>query len=90
MKFASIVAVLAAPLAICATRVTYDTVYDQAADSLNNVACSNGPNGLITKGYKTFGDIPTFPYIGGSSVASWNSPNCGLSLSCVEVHLRRP
>ncbi|KAF9781691.1 SnodProt1 [Thelephora terrestris] len=77
MKFFSVIAILVAPLIISATSVTYDTVYDQATDSLDNVACSNGPNGLLTKGYKVFGDIPTFPNISGSSVAYWNSPNCG-------------
>lgn len=43
------------------------------------VSCSDGSNGLITKyGWKTQGDIPRFPYIGGVNIiAGWNSPNCG-------------
>ena len=63
--------------------VTFDGTYDNAAYSLNGVACSNGANGLITKGFSTLGDLPTFPHIGGShAVAAWNSPNCG---SCWEL-----
>ena len=46
---------------------------------MNNVACSDGANGLETKyGYTTFGQIPHFPNIGGSStIPSWNSAQCG-------------
>lgn len=63
--------------ALCVS-VTYDTVYDNASGSLTTVACSNGPNGLITRGYSTFGDLPNFPFIGGAAdVAGWNSPACG-------------
>lgn len=42
-------------------------------------ACPDGKNGLITKyDWKTQGNIPKFPYIGGSqAVGSWNSPSCG-------------
>ena len=76
MKFTSIVALLAAPLAIAATHVSWAS-YDNPSQSLDTVACSNGPNGLETKGYKTLGDIPNFPNVTGAYVASWNSPNCG-------------
>ena len=31
-------------------QVTWDSTYDQASDSLDIVACSNGPNGLESKG----------------------------------------
>ncbi|KAI0068043.1 Cerato-platanin [Artomyces pyxidatus] len=56
---------------------TYDNTYDNKDGSMNNVACSNGQNGLAAR-FPTFGDLPTFPYIGGAfAVASWNSPNCG-------------
>ncbi|KAI0049293.1 hypothetical protein FA95DRAFT_1516282, partial [Auriscalpium vulgare] len=56
---------------------TYDTTFDNKAGSMNNVACSNGPNGLAAR-FPTFGDLPSFPNIGGAfAVASWNSPNCG-------------
>ncbi|KAF8162815.1 Cerato-platanin-domain-containing protein [Crassisporium funariophilum] len=74
---------LLAPFALFVTSarglsVSYDTAYDNASQSLNTVACSNGPNGLITRGYTTFGSLPKFPYIGGvPSIAGWNSPSCG-------------
>ena len=78
MKFAPIITLLAAPLAVSATRISWDSAYNNATQSLTVVACSDGSNGMIGKGYNIFGDLPTFPNIGGSSaVASWNSPNCG-------------
>lgn len=58
--------------------VTFDTTYDSGDLSLNNVACSNGDNGLVTKGFTTLNSLPSFPYIGGAHVVSgWNSPQCG-------------
>jgi hypothetical protein len=58
--------------------VTYDTVYDESEISLNVVACSDGKNGLITKGYSTFGSLPAFPKIGGAAaVEGYNSISCG-------------
>ncbi|KAG6849382.1 hypothetical protein H0H93_008937 [Arthromyces matolae] len=81
MKFTSILATLIVLPAIALgtqTTTTYDPTYDNASGSLNSVACSNGKNGLVTAGYKTFGSLPAFPYIGGASaVAGWNSTNCG-------------
>jgi hypothetical protein len=88
MKSVSIIALLAAPFAISATRVSYDSVYDQGTQSLSTVECSDGSNGLLTKGYSLFKDLPTFPNIGGSSVvAYWNSPNCGSSHLHLEVDI---
>ncbi|PCH42512.1 Cerato-platanin [Wolfiporia cocos MD-104 SS10] len=59
-------------------KVTYDVTYQNPSTYLSNVACSNGPNGLETKGYTNFSSLPNFPYIGGAfAVAGWNSPNCG-------------
>jgi hypothetical protein len=57
-------------------KATYDQTFDNPSGSLNNVACSNGQNGLASK-YPTFGDLPNFPYIGGAFDIVWNSPNCG-------------
>ncbi|KAN0141228.1 Cerato-platanin domain containing protein [Lactarius tabidus] len=58
--------------------VRENVYYDNPSESLNNVACSNGPNGLVTKGYKTFDSLPTFPYIGAVyAVHNWGSPECG-------------
>lgn len=57
MKFFALTSVLlaaaaaafAAPSASTAS-VSYDQTYDNAAGSLDTVACSDGPNGLETKG----------------------------------------
>jgi hypothetical protein len=58
--------------------VRYNTFYDNPTTSLNNVACSNGDNGLITKGFSTFSSLPSFPFVGGAfNVKNWNSPECG-------------
>ncbi|KAF9453645.1 Cerato-platanin [Macrolepiota fuliginosa MF-IS2] len=84
MKITSIfVALTLAASSVVADSVTYSQVYDQKTGPLSSVACSNGPNGLLTRGYKTFGDLPGFPYIGGAAaVTGWNSPECG---SCWEL-----
>ena len=79
MQFTSLILTLAA---ICtsatAVTVSYDNTYDQSSGSLTTVACSDGPSGLITKGYDTFGSLPHFPNIGGAAaVAGWNSAQCG-------------
>lgn len=58
--------------------LSYDQTYDNPSTSLSATSCSDGPNGLLTAGYKTFGSLPKFPYIGGAAaVTGWNSPNCG-------------
>ncbi|KIJ63341.1 hypothetical protein HYDPIDRAFT_176046 [Hydnomerulius pinastri MD-312] len=86
MKFTSVAATLLA-LAIPAFAQTetlsYDTTYDDASLSLASVACSDGVNGLMTKGYTTLGSLPTFPNVGGVyAVTGWNSAACG---TCWEV-----
>ncbi|KAG9228641.1 Cerato-platanin [Amylocarpus encephaloides] len=73
--FATIASFLAAASAIT---VSYDTGYDIASRSLSLVACSDGSNGLLTKGFSTQGSLPKFPHIGGAStIAGWNSASCG-------------
>ena len=58
--------------------VSYDQAYDNGAASLTTVSCSDGTNGLLTKGYTTFSSLPSFPNIGGTSaVPGWNSDQCG-------------
>ncbi|KAG6888914.1 hypothetical protein C0992_007101 [Termitomyces sp. T32_za158] len=58
--------------------LSHDKAYDVASASLDTVACSDGTYGLETRGYKTLGSIPTFPFIGGAStIKGWNSPKCG-------------
>ncbi|KAF8552324.1 allergenic cerato-platanin Asp F13 [Imleria badia] len=61
------------------TTLSYDDNYGNADLSLNNVACSDGPNGLETKyNITTLGQVPGFPNVGGvETVSGWNSPNCG-------------
>ncbi|KAH8985917.1 Cerato-platanin-domain-containing protein [Lactarius hatsudake] len=79
MKLTSTIVSLAALFTVAfADTVRYNTFYDNASTSLNNVACSNGENGLITKGFTTLGSLPTFPNVGGVyAVKGWNSPECG-------------
>ena len=78
MKYVLSILVLAATCLAQTVQVTYDVAYDKGSTSLTTVACSDGTNGLITKGYTTFGSLPKFPYIGGSiAIAGYNSPACG-------------
>jgi hypothetical protein len=57
-------------------RATYDPTFDNSTGSMDGVACSNGPNGLETT-FPTFGDVPSFPFVGGAFDIVWGSPNCG-------------
>ena len=59
MKFSAYAYLLAAATAVLAApssdtsgsaTVSYDQTYDNPNGDLNTVACSNGPNGLLTKG----------------------------------------
>ncbi|EGN96310.1 hypothetical protein SERLA73DRAFT_170704 [Serpula lacrymans var. lacrymans S7.3] len=80
MKFTSAIALLAAfasPALATLVNVTYDQTYDNPSTSLASTACSNGVNGLETKGYTTLGSLPSFPYIGGIPGLTWNSTLCG-------------
>ena len=80
---ALITAALSAPAASASPtsktlKVTFDQTYDNASKSLLGVACSNGENGLLTKGFTTLGSLPAFPYVGGAQfVEGWNSAMCG-------------
>ncbi|KAF8577423.1 hypothetical protein K439DRAFT_1639749 [Ramaria rubella] len=56
--------------------VTFDNTYDNRAGSLNTVSCSNGPNGLANR-FPTFGDLPSFPNIGGKQGVVFGSSDCG-------------
>jgi hypothetical protein len=57
-------------------RITYDYRFDNPYGLLDSAACANGPHGLAAR-YPRFGDLPTFPYIGGAFGTPWNSPDCG-------------
>ena len=57
---------------------TFDTMYDNRCGSLNSLAYSNvfRENGLAAR-FPTFGNIPTFLFIGGAPDVAFNSPKCG-------------
>lgn len=79
MQFNSILStlVLAGAAFAQTQRASFDNTYDNAAGSMDTVACSTGPNGLAGR-FPTFGSLPTFPNIGGSSVISgFGSAECG-------------
>ncbi|KAG6886462.1 hypothetical protein C0992_003845, partial [Termitomyces sp. T32_za158] len=77
--FTSILAsIVLLPAFTLGVTVSYDQTYDNAGVSLTTVACSDGPNGLITRGFSTFGSLPHFAHIGGAAaVEGWDSVNCG-------------
>ena len=87
MKFASLAAA-ALPLAPAFAQttpltLTYDPRFDDASLPMTDVACSDGPNGFITKGLDTLGSLTPFPNVGGVyTVTGWDSPECG---TCYEV-----
>ncbi|RPA92651.1 Cerato-platanin [Choiromyces venosus 120613-1] len=74
----SLMTMAASAFAQVATTAAYDTTYDTSSLSTLSLACSDGPNGLYTKGYQTLGALPGFPHVGAiETIAGWNSPNCG-------------
>lgn len=76
MYFSKVLSIISLAAAASAVSVSYDTGYDDANRSLTSVACSDGSNGLIPKGYPTQGSLPDFPFIGGAAVvAGWNDPD---------------
>lgn len=76
--FLSISVFVLSSLAQTTETLSYDPTYDNSALSLSSVACSDGVNGLETKGYTTLGTLPTFPNVGGVyTVTGWNSSACG-------------
>ncbi|KAI0818672.1 Cerato-platanin [Irpex lacteus] len=62
----AILAVLSLAAVGQSVSVSWDSTYDDAGASLATVACSDGANGLLTKGFTTFGSLPHFPSIGGA------------------------
>ncbi|KAJ7127054.1 Cerato-platanin [Mycena epipterygia] len=81
MKFSGLTSLLfvaLGPLAALADTVAFDQTYDVGSNSLDIVACSNGANGLETRGFTTFDSLPKFPFIGAAgAVEGFNSVNCG-------------
>lgn len=84
MQLPSILSITTLLTTTAALTVSYDKGYDLSDRSLNDVACSDGENGLITRfGWSVQGDASNFPNIGGApAVEGWNSPECG---SCWEL-----
>ncbi|RBA20544.1 hypothetical protein FPRO05_07991 [Fusarium proliferatum] len=67
MQLTNLFYLAAALTSVSATTVSYDPGYGESGRALTAVACSDGKNGLITKyKWKTQGQIPKFPYIGGA------------------------
>ncbi|RAL59842.1 hypothetical protein DID88_000471 [Monilinia fructigena] len=83
MQFPTVATLLTFATTTLAITVSYDVGYDDASRSLAAVSCSDGTNGLLTKGYTTQGSLKNFPNIGGAStIAGWNDANCG---SCYQL-----
>ena len=87
MKCASVAAIVLAfafsAFAQTLESVSYNLIYDNPAVPLTYLACSDGPYGLMSKGYTNLGSLPTYPYVGGVySVTGWDSPACG---SCYKI-----
>jgi hypothetical protein len=88
MKFSSVLFSISvfvlSSLAQTTETLSYDTAYDDGELSLSSVACSDGPNGLETKGYTTLGSLPPFPNVGGVyTVTGWDSAACGTCYNVV-------
>ncbi|KAG6831215.1 hypothetical protein H0H92_012012 [Tricholoma furcatifolium] len=78
MKFSALFTSLVLIPTALAVTLSYDTSYDDPSRSLTTVACSDGPNGLITPTRTTLGALPHFPNVGGTAhVPGWNSNMCG-------------
>ncbi|KAK3326229.1 Cerato-platanin [Apodospora peruviana] len=78
MQFSKTLSVFSFISTALATTVSYDIQYNNSTGSLAVTACSDGPNGLMTRfKWKTYSDVPNFPYIGGvEAIEGWNSKNC--------------
>ena len=80
---ATVISLVAFFSVVLAVNVGYDPVYGNSQNSLSTVACSDGANGMLTKGYTTFGSLPSFANIGAAqAVTGWNSTACG---SCWQI-----
>jgi len=78
MKFFATLAALSAVAFASPSSLSWDTVYDDVNASLAIVACSDGSNGLLTRGFTTFGSLKNFPNIGGvPAITGFNSAECG-------------
>ena len=75
---ASTVSAVVVPRAPVAASIAWDSNYGNGDLSTLSVACSNGLNGLYSKGYKTLGALPSFPNVAAiQTVTGWNDADCG-------------
>lgn len=63
MQFLALLAVIPAVLAGQPSTLAYDPVYGNPSTSTLATECSDGQNGLYTKGYPTLGSLPSFPRV---------------------------
>ncbi|KAH9918370.1 immunomodulatory protein [Epithele typhae] len=81
MRFNSVAAAAALAFfvpSVLGVTLSYDEAYDNGSADLSTVACSDGANGMLTKGFTTFSSLPHFPNIGGAAaIAGWNDTDCG-------------
>ncbi|KAL6308687.1 Cerato-platanin [Sparassis latifolia] len=80
MNVSSVAAVslLFAPAILSQTSVSvsYDATYDDASDPVASLSCWNA-SGLHSGDLITIGQLPNFPFLGGSALAQgFDSPNC--------------
>lgn len=62
-----------------AGKAGYDPVYGNGSTPMLSLACSDGPNGLYTKGYTDLSALPAFPRVAATeTVVGWNSEKCGM------------
>jgi hypothetical protein len=70
------VSVTSASTSSAADQQGYATYHSYAAtESMSTVSCSDGSNGMITKGYSTLAGL--YPNVCAASFITWNSPQCG-------------
>ncbi|MEV0323070.1 hypothetical protein ACIBKX_33900 [Streptomyces sp. NPDC050658] len=61
--------------------VGFDVMYDNPGTSFRYLACSDGSNGFITRGYETLGEVESFPNVVAiDEIAGWNSSYCGATV----------
>ncbi|KAH9992454.1 Cerato-platanin-domain-containing protein [Russula vinacea] len=75
MKFFwSIIPLMAAFTSVSSDSLRYDPKYDDPEASTTTVTCSSK---LISKGYNTFEEIPSYPNIGGANYILATPAECG-------------
>ena len=76
MKYLSILALIAIPLAASADKLRVDTTYDNPALPADELTCYDSY--LSPKGYTIIGDVLSYPNMAGySKIANASSPFCG-------------